>query len=69
MVAQQTIPQFIAEMPLTVVAARAEKPLTHRMWFRAVLGGAALLIVMLVVVFFSGYGVWIREGHRATKYL
>jgi predicted Ser/Thr protein kinase len=54
MFAQQTIPRVIAEQPLTVAASRAEKAVTHRMWFRAVLGGAAFLIVLLVAIFFSG---------------
>ena len=54
MAAQQTIPQSIAELPLTVVPEQSEKPVTHRMWFRAVLGGAALLMVILGLVFFSG---------------
>ncbi|MFZ0820164.1 MAG: toll/interleukin-1 receptor domain-containing protein [Candidatus Acidiferrales bacterium] len=40
--------------PSAVVAVGAEKPLARRLWFRAVLGGAGLLIVVLsVVLYFS----------------
>jgi TPR repeat protein len=47
----------LAPMPLLTmasegVAAEAQKPVARRVWFRAILGGVALMIVALTVIYF-----------------
>ncbi|MFZ0820165.1 MAG: TIR domain-containing protein [Candidatus Acidiferrales bacterium] len=41
-------------------AAAANKPIARRVWFRVVIGGAALLVIALVVLFFLN----LKSGHQ-----